>query len=750
MRSTPTNLTPPKVGKPLKRSWVESVTGNMNREQIQPGSWTEGPVNFASAPSPYINPVMLRVKNMTGLSLPMFSVLRITSPEITDKASFPHTLRGQQNEFLGYIPMDSCDERIVITSYYADPETVLPCMISGPTPVKILFPDSESLDYPYAVPINGDYTRLLASPFGKIQILWHSDPEVPQEGCDARTLWAWVCMGENGEWCWYKLQEDLAPCGKAMALLTDECGNQVGECPIYRDVYGPKGYDVCGCSNAQTGWKAGDVVPALWYEYLCRWVTIPNFNANFIDSELEVVTDLNIEDIKWEPTGTCRDVLVDVQLDTSKISFTTESVPVEVTGSGTLDTAEVVVSGPVQVNGSVGVSGEIEFNIDAIADVGGTCTITGTAPVEISGELNVEFTDGDEVEVLDDVSVELPDLATVNETVFLADSASFSGELDLTGPTTDFPVSIEAEIAEDAVLTEECTISYVTPSEQEFVTGVTLSGMTYEKATGVSASGMSGTLDLSQMVEEKTVVTGISLSEDGCTITWTTETVRVFKDSVDVSAIPVSVSGNVTLQTTTQNISGNLSVQKQTLPAGATTIQEFSRDKFVDSFQIEGTAKLPYMVNGNVTLNKVGKNFLSNVYFQGEPETTKTTKKITLPKAGSSTQEVVLTGEADLGKAPSTFSISGLTAPIQTTVKQEVALWGDVSLSNSEVVMRGTVGANVTISTGNLDLPTGIEVTDGGVLRSFECIPIYELEGGGVTNLEKAKVRILTCGECEE
>ncbi len=722
MKSTPTNLTPPKVGKPLKRSWVESVTGNMNREQIQPGSWTEGPVNFASAPSPYINPVMLRVKNMTGLSLPMFSVLRITSPEITDKASFPHTLRGQQNEFLGYVPKDSCDEKIVITSYYADPETVLPCMITGPTPVKILYPDRASLDYPYAVPLDGDHTRLLASPFGKIRILWHSQPETPQEGCDVRTLWSWVCMGENGEWAWYKLQEDLSACGNAMALLTDECGNQVGECPIYRDVYGPKGYDICGCENAQTGWKAGDVVPAMWYEYLCRWVTIPNFNANFVESEVTVLTGINIEDIKWEPTGECRNVLIDVELDTTKIGFTTELVPVEVSGSGELDTTEVTVTGPVEVSGEVEVSGDVEFEVDTVADVGGTCSISGTAPVEVSGKLEIEFSGSEEVEVLDDIEVSQPVLGVTSGSIQTVESAEFTnGFLRTDGAKTEIDLEIETELSESGITTEN-SISFLKPTNSEYVTDV--------------SSNFSGSVDLSGYITEKTVVTGISLSDDGCTIMWTTETIRVLRDGADLSSVPISLSGGLT-------------VAKSALESETKTIKEFSATGLSNALKISGTVQIPIEVTGNINLTKSGANFLTGASLTGGMGVTKTTKTISIPKAGKAEQEVTLTGEADLGKASSTFSVSGLTANVQALVSDNIKLGGNVTLSNESVSMSGEVGANVTISTGNVEIPVGIEVEDGGVRRSFECIPIYELEGGEVTGVSKKTIRLLTCGECE-
>lgn len=721
MKSTNTNLTPPKVGKPLTKSWVDAVTQNMNKECLQAGAYSDGPVSHSSLPSPYINPLMLRVKNMTGVPLDMFSVLQITTPEVTNEAAFPHILRSQQNEIFGVTPSsDGCDPKIVVTSYYADPETVLPCVVSGPTPVRVLYNDAESLTYPFAGFIDGDHTKLVASPFGKIRILWHAEPEVPQSGCDPRVLWSWVNLGSEGEWVFCKLQEDLKSCSSAVALMTDECGNQLGECPILRTVWAPEGNNLCQCQTAVTIWKAGEVVPIWWYEYLCKWVTIPNPAANVVPVTMDVVTDIEIEGIEWTPTGECRNVLIDVELDETKISLVSEPVEIEISGTGSTES-------------EITVSGNVSLPVLQSIDISGTCAIDGEAPVEVSGDIELTFTEGETIDAIAEVSYTSPKISCTPTTIPTISHATFSG--GFTG-SSQKEVVLTASIPDDAEITTEKTIEYVPPHTSAYVTDVTLSSLPYQRAESVDISSVSGSVDLSELVETKTIVTNFSVSEDGCTINWETEEVQVLKGGVDLSAVPISLSGAASINSIQSFISvaDHLNVYRKTLDTATASVQEFNKENFLSSLQLSGSVQMPTGVSGTVTLhNGEPISAISAIEMTGG-EVTTTPVSITLPGIGTSTQTVSLRGEADLGGG--SYSLSGLTAEVNTRAEGQVELTGAVS-------------ADIQISAGSVNVPTSIQIEEGGVKRFFECIPIYNMEGG-TTNLVKEKVKMLTCLGCAE
>lgn len=280
MKSIPTHLQPPQVGQPLTKSWVDAVTRNLNVENSNPG-FNEGSHCMVAQPAPYVNPLLLRVKNNTGSELDLFAVLHVNSPETVEKESLPELMKTQQNELLGSIPTGEENEKICITSYYANPESVVPCTVEGPTPVKILFPDTASLNYPYAISISGDTTQLKASPYGWIRILWHEDPDPEITGCNPQSLFSWVQMGEDCQWAFFKLLDDLEECQSVEGLLVDNCGEQVGECPIIKEIWDSKLADEgCECREKELSpeekpkLKKDAIVLCFWVMYLEKWVAI--------------------------------------------------------------------------------------------------------------------------------------------------------------------------------------------------------------------------------------------------------------------------------------------------------------------------------------------------------------------------------------------------------------------------------------------------------------------------------------------
>ncbi|MDO4574163.1 MAG: hypothetical protein Q4D98_02995 [Planctomycetia bacterium] len=240
-----------------------------------------------------------------------FAVWEISNATWPDREADVFTSEGMRRgvEIAGETPSEewhniAIGQRSVPTGYFT------PGVTSGPTPCLVQFPDAASLNYPYAIPIKGDTEKLQASPYGWIRILWHEDPDPPMEGCNPQTLKAYVNMGEDSQWMFFKLEEDLPECGCAQAYIVDRCGEQVGECKIIKEVCdsrliarlsGSGACDPCGGGSTaatspiqpvvnetdpvgtsqhtiyiQGGGspKAGDIVVCWWFQYFEKWIAI--------------------------------------------------------------------------------------------------------------------------------------------------------------------------------------------------------------------------------------------------------------------------------------------------------------------------------------------------------------------------------------------------------------------------------------------------------------------------------------------
>lgn len=755
-RSTITNLQTPQIGRPLRHSWCKAVTDNLNREELTPGAFTDGATCIHSAPAPYVNPLMLRVKNMTEVQLPMFSVLMVTEPWITDNAAFPQLLRTQQNELLGHIPDGSCHEKVAITSYVAPPGNVVPCVVSGPTPVQIKFPDKDSLDYPFARPIDGDYTQLIASPYGKIAIIWHEEPEVEQEGCDERTLWSWVNMGEKQEWMWFVLQEDLDECGSALALPSDECGAIIGECPIQVEVYGPKSIHLCGCETTSgKSWRAGDVVPAMWYEYLCRWITIPCYTADFEEKEAKLITTDALNELEIEFTYQDEEnpeFVTDV--DFTKVALKVDEntdVPIEASGTVTVD-GKVNLSDEISIkNGSLTL-GKLQASGNSTAGL----TIA-ESPVEVSGslelggEVELKYDEANKIDVVTGVEYTPPTIkGTVNVNEYKYASINTTGSLIEDGATLQRGVTFSNLNTTNLTKTQTLSISSVPAS---VVTDVQFNAtaLVYEKATGVSLS-----LNSIKIKQPKTtsteIITDIEWDKTNCEFKVTKGTVDIVTEWEEVT---IPLTGAATLSHEFESVSDSegaaISAITSSTTSSATTFQVVDEDK-LKSVLSAGTVNIPKEVNVAGTVNfgtPDSELYAVTISYEEKGSCETTTKSINLPTGGTATvkaDDVTLSGNLKLENT--SCSLTGLVIPVEVdseetlttaaTLQGELEMGGSISINDVEVNVTGTA---------SVPIPTGIEIGEDCV--SKEELKLIEKATAKADKIESTKtITYLSC-DCE-
>lgn len=576
--------------------------------------------------------------------------------------------------------------------------SIQPAVISGPTAVRVLFEDETSLEYPFAVPIPGRSDVLKASPFGKNRILWHSEPSESIEPCEGVILQAYVNMGDDGQWVWFRLLEDLSCCSSAQARLVDQCGNDVGECPIIKTVYGPEGHDLCGCGTCG-GWKAGEVLPFWWFQYLEKWITIPDVSAGWVTKEIEVLTGGTFEGLEFTPTGSEVEAVTNVILDQNEIFLETEPQEVNISAEGTIS-ADVEVSGPVQVNGMAVVSGDVSLSGEVNTSVGisGSAELDISAPVEVSGTLNasgsVTLSGGESQEVLQSVTFTPAALAYTSGTIPIISGASFSGSLNENGNVIQRP----------------------------FTGSVTLDLGDLAEALGVDLSGVSVSVsfDFSPCFTSQNVVTDVQLN--GCELSYTRAELPIWNGSAPSVNAQLSGAGKLTGSGT---FTGSAS----------------------------GTVSIPSEVSGSVTLHSSGTFTASHITNWTPSALSQTKKTLTIPTGGtcSISQEVELSGVLDL--SGQSVSLENMTAEVSAPVEVSgpVTLTGENSFSVSEVTLSGTVSAPVNLNTsGTVEVPANVILGENFIRLETDTVQNIELltGEGTISGGSTTKVKYLTC-ECE-
>ena len=503
---------------------------------------------------------LVKTENGSGYAVDPLAVLRIhnaTWPERTDQKFVNEGMRNGV-ESLGVKPSTEWDMVSVLQKSAPD-SNFAQGVCSGPTPVFVLFRTQESLDYPFAIPTAEDSSKLVASPYGLNRILWHSEPSEDFQECTGEVLQAYVNMGEDGQWTFWKLKEDLPCCGSATGQLCDECGTVLQpDCPIERTIYAPKGLNLCGCETACGTWKQNDIIPAWWFQYLGKWVTIPNFQANLEEQEIEVVTGLQVTGGVITPSQDYVAVVTDVIVDTDKITLC-DTTPEQIYClEGGISLTGANASGPVTVSGNLGTA-ENPVRLDIVStcdtvlirnasistedDVTLTGTLSGTAPVTV-GLSGVEF----------DVTGTCGGTATGNVNV--------SGTCSIYNATLP-KLNVTGQVVKTSAM-EPVTLSGGTA--KRFLTGAVLTkptltltptSLTIPATNGsvsgtlgaISLSGLTVTLDLSDIFDTETVVKDDSFSFTGCKLSWDTVEAVVLKPGADLSNVTATLSGTISAGT---------------------------------------------------------------------------------------------------------------------------------------------------------------------------------------------------------
>ncbi len=735
----------------------------------------------------------VKVENGSGYTADPFGVLRIHNaswPERTDSKFVNEDMRNGV-ESLGVKPSTEWDMVSVLQKSAPD-SNFAQGVCSGPTPVFVLFRTQESLDYPFAIPISEESSELVASPYGLNRILWHSEPSEDFTECVGEVLQAYVNMGEDGQWTFWKLKSDLACCGSAVGQLCDECGTVLqSDCPIERTIYAPKGLNLCGCETACGTWKAGDIIPAWWFQYLGKWVTIPNFHAGLEEKEVEVVTGLQLTGGIITPSQDYVAVVTDVIVNTNKITLCgeTESPVFEKPlGSITIG-ADAEASGPITLTGTIG-SQQNPVKLDVVSDCetvtisGGSLTSTGNATLSgtLTGTSSVTVgLSGVEFDVEGTCSGTATGNISVSGNNTLRGTCSIYNatlpQLDVTGDvvrkTQGDLITLDGGSPKSFLTTgTSLDASKVTTAQKTLkippLTG-TLSGtLTTSGGHTISVTdftGLTATVDLSSIFEADLAVKGGSLRFNACQLDYDNITVLKFKQgksASDLQNIPVTISGTlsipsdvscgfnysqtateVTVNEVTSCTAGTLSKATGTVTVPTTATLA------IDKLGIEGKATFPQDTAIGGTCHASGL-----VTATGSASLT---VNGTISGTATGTAEDTAEGTATLNNR---VTVSGplnvpdviLTGTLGRTCQQYVNLYvPNVTFSSNGNVTLPVTGSIADTREWVVEIPTTICLEQGAfdVRHGRFPLPSADLTGATISGVTST-IKVLGCKECPE
>lgn len=576
--------------------------GALNRLVAQHTRPDVMPPNMLNSPRDYDQ---VKVENRTDADRNPFEIVQAHTATWEERTDELFDREGMRNgvEVSGTVP-DSEWNQVAILQKSAPAEMFAQGVTSGPTPVRVWFRDSASLEYPYAVPIDGDSTRLQASPYGLNRILWHAEPSENFASCNGETLQAYVNMGEDEQWVFFKLQGDLCACGSTQGLLVDECGEQIGDCPIVKTVWAPLPHDadapVCTCEEgtslndppSESGdspcYKEGDILPFWWYEYLEKWVTLPKEEAGAAGPwslTLAQVPQLVCEESTDENgVTTCTGALVfprkKLTVD-GPCACLEDAQPMalplptpEILGAPTLtiDLGEAS-DNPTTDNPCTCALATLTFPVTPLA----WCEECSSTETSASVSFHVPPEDGGRLEVVTDVGIS---------------HGEHCGDIQFCKTTQGYDV-ICGGLCPDASSTLTCeTVHLFDTTSIEYVSDVSISNLslslntspvtvltggsvtlsggtasgTYLRPTGIDWTGV--TFSVTIPTVSKTVVTSVSVS--GCNVTGNTETILAIDPN---GSATVTMSGTPTVTTESAAITFQLSGLSATFTPSTTTIQ---------------------------------------------------------------------------------------------------------------------------------------------------------------------------------
>ena len=554
----------------VSRDAANEQTAYLRGNQPQPRQLENNPRDYDQ----------VKVENGSGYPLDPFSILKVegadaaTWPERTNELFFQEGMRNGI-ESKGSQPGDDFDQVAVLQK--SAPDTMFTQgVISGPTPVFVYFPTRDSLNYPFAIPDrSGNKQRLVASPYGLNRILWHAEPSDDFQECAGEVLQAYVNLGEDQQWHFWKLKSDLSCCGSAPADACTECGTVYSpDCPITRTIWAPKGLDLCGCENACGQWKQGDVVPAWWYESLEKWVTIPNFNANLEEKELEVVTSLQITGGTVTPASITKQVATDLVYILDRLKLCDDEDR-SINCSGNINFGnDAKAKGKIEATATLG-SQETKVRLPIVSECN-TITIAN-ASLTSTGNLTLSGTPSSATVTVPLSGVSLPVTGTCDgdATVFVQVDGinTLNGACNINNLTTPLP---QLDVTGDVIRKSSGDlVTLESPNTKTFMTGVTTDATKVTAAPKIlkipplqgtlsgslttsggntinitNFSGLHATVDLSDIFEAGQAVKSGTLVFDHCRLYYDPITVLKFKDgksASDLQNIPVSISGQLSI-----------------------------------------------------------------------------------------------------------------------------------------------------------------------------------------------------------
>ncbi len=744
------------------------------------------PRQFENSPRDYDQN---KVENGSGYPVDPLAVLRIhdaTWPERTD-GKFTNEAMRVGVESLGVKPSNEWNMVSVLQKSAPD-GSFAQGVCSGPTAVFVLYRTRESLNYPYAIPIPEDSSKLIASPYGLNRILWHSEPSEDFEECVGEVLQTYISMGEDEQWCWWKLEDDLPCCGSVTAKLCDNCGNVLQpDCPIIRTIYAPKGLSLCGCEDSCATWEKDSVVPAWWFQYLNKWVTIPNTQAGFEEQEIEVVTGLQVTGGVITPSQDYVAVVTDVILDTTKVELCGETEsPVFEKPFGTIAIgADAEASGPITLSGTIG-SQQNPVRLDVVSDCetvtisGGSLTsssnatlsgtLTGTAPVTV-GLSGVEFDVDGTCSGTATGNISVSGLNTLSGTCSIYNATL--PELDVTGSVTKTsqaePVTLGGGSQQTFLTGVTLDASKVTTKSTTLsippLTGIIIGTLNNTSSASVSASGLTATVDLSSIFESATAVDGTSLRFNNCQLEWDNITVLKFKSgktASDLQNIPVTISGNLSIPSGISCAFDHTSVATSVTIKEVNTCTAGSVTPATDSVTVPTTATLDVQklgITGKATFPQdtaIGGTCRASGLVTATGSASLTVNG-TISGTATGTAEDTAEGTATLNNQ---VTVSGplnvpdviLTGTLGRTCQQYVNLYvPNVAFSSTEDVTLPVTGSIVDTREWAVEMPTTICLEEGAfdVRHGRFPLPSADLTGATISGVTST-IKVLGCKECPE
>ena len=754
----------------VDRNDQNELTGHIRNNQPQPRQNENSPRDYDQ----------VKVENGSDYAVDPFAVLRIhnaTWPERTDQKFVNEGMRLGV-ESLGVKPSTEWDMVSVLQKSAPD-RKFAQGVCSGPTPVFVLFRTRASLSYPFAIPISEDSSELLAAPYGLNRILWHSEPSDDFQECTGEVLQAFVNMGEDGQWVFWKLKANLTCCGAAVGQLCDECGTVLQpDCPFERVIYAPKGLNLCGCEHSCGTWKAGDVVPAWWFQYLHKWITIPNFHADFEEKEQTIVTGVTLQGLEVMPSTEEKEVVTNVILHEEDIELTPSDTPVEIELENTQAHAQIEVDGPVDISGNVSVpatstaTGPIKFtgSVETSTPVTLSGNLATTTPVTVSGKLNsqatINLTPGQNIGFVKTFTGSTPTLSwTPVSAPIYASEATFDGHFKQNSQ------KMNATIEGGTVGSAQANVSTNVSVEEQKIYNTAGNGRTAllsdvdfaPSNIVVDFSHFTATLDLGTYCTDEEVVIGIH--REGCNIVATTKTIRVLNPNV-LDALSGSVSvyldgtislharddgnGNVLdpLQRTFSYLGTEASTKEVTIPLS----------DIAANLTFSGTAKVPSEVTGTVHYNQTGTFSASLItgWNRGAMNATAGTLQIpvgaTVNLNGSATLSGNVTTNTPVTVSGNLATDSSVSLNGTAEASWNTTISGDISLTD-DVHLTGEITQPLEASgTATVQIPNGIHFREGALDLRKDTIPITTLNptSGTITGETTTTIKYLGCKECDE